>query len=150
MLLATTLVMAQLMVRSQYILTGPCALTKVASSTVDQQHNNAFAFPPNQQVGVDPNHDLSYGDQSARRKRSKVSRACDECRRKKVSIRDTHTTGSTSCFAIMPAYLTQFESYQVRCDATSESGVETCSNCRRLGVACQFSRVPMKRGPSKG
>ncbi|PCH04599.1 Hypothetical protein PENO1_022070 [Penicillium occitanis (nom. inval.)] len=90
-------------------------------STNDQQHNNAFAFPPNQQVGVDPNHDLSYGDQSARRKRSKVSRACDECRRKKV-----------------------------RCDATSESGVETCSNCRRLGVACQFSRVPMKRGPSKG
>ncbi|KAH8705005.1 putative C6 finger domain protein [Talaromyces proteolyticus] len=87
----------------------------------DQQHNNAFGFPPNQQVGVDPNHDLSYGDQSARRKRSKVSRACDECRRKKV-----------------------------RCDATSESGVETCSNCRRLGVACQFSRVPMKRGPSKG
>ncbi|CRG84074.1 Glucose transport transcription regulator RGT1 [Talaromyces islandicus] len=87
----------------------------------DQQHNNAFGFPSNQQVGVDPNHDLSYGDQSARRKRSKVSRACDECRRKKV-----------------------------RCDATSESGVETCSNCRRLGVACQFSRVPMKRGPSKG
>lgn len=39
---------------------------------------------------------------------------------------------------------------QVRCDATSEAGVETCSNCRRLGVACQFSRVPMKRGPSKG
>ncbi|EED23312.1 C6 finger domain protein, putative [Talaromyces stipitatus ATCC 10500] len=90
-------------------------------SSNDQQHNNAFVFPPNQQAGVDPNHDLSYGDQSARRKRSKVSRACDECRRKKV-----------------------------RCDATSESGVETCSNCRRLGVACQFSRVPMKRGPSKG
>jgi hypothetical protein len=42
-------------------------------------------FPPPQQVGVDPNHDLSYGDQSARRKRSKVSRACDECRRKKVN-----------------------------------------------------------------
>jgi hypothetical protein len=41
-------------------------------------------FTANQQVGVDPNHDLSYGDQSARRKRSKVSRACDECRRKKV------------------------------------------------------------------
>ncbi|KAF3491316.1 uncharacterized protein GIQ15_00833 [Arthroderma uncinatum] len=58
---------------------------------------------------------------SARRKRSKVSRACDECRRKKV-----------------------------RCDATSEAGVETCSNCRRTGATCEFSRVPMKRGPSKG
>ncbi|KAK2761742.1 Glucose-responsive transcription factor [Arachnomyces sp. PD_36] len=78
-------------------------------------------FTPNQQVGVDPNHDLSYGDQSARRKRSKVSRACDECRRKKI-----------------------------RCDATSETGVETCTNCRRSDLTCQFSRVPMKRGPSKG
>ncbi|KAJ9375072.1 transcriptional regulator family: Fungal Specific TF [Paecilomyces variotii] len=89
--------------------------------SADQQQQHMLQFTPNQQVGVDPNHDLSYGDQSARRKRSKVSRACDECRRKKV-----------------------------RCDATSESGVETCSNCRRLGVNCQFSRVPMKRGPSKG
>ena len=49
------------------------------------QQQHVLQFTPNQQVGVDPNHDLSYGDQSARRKRSKVSRACDECRRKKVS-----------------------------------------------------------------
>ena len=39
---------------------------------------------------------------------------------------------------------------QVRCDSTIEAGIETCSNCRRLGIVCQFSRVPMKRGPSKG
>ncbi|CEO60630.1 hypothetical protein PMG11_05247 [Penicillium brasilianum] len=91
------------------------------SSNEDQhQHQHMLQFPPSQQVGVDPNHDLSYGEQSAR-KRSKISRACDECRRKKV-----------------------------RCDASSETGLETCSNCRRLGVVCQFSRVPMKRGPSKG
>ncbi|EGC49250.1 C6 finger domain-containing protein [Histoplasma capsulatum var. duboisii H88] len=86
-----------------------------------QQQSHLIQFTPNQQVGVDPNHDLSYGDQSARRKRSKVSRACDECRRKKV-----------------------------RCDATSEAGVETCTNCRRTNATCEFSRVPMKRGPSKG
>ncbi|KAL4804532.1 hypothetical protein BDV18DRAFT_162292 [Aspergillus unguis] len=91
------------------------------SSPDQHQQQHMLPFPPSQQVGVDPNHDLSYGDQSARRKRTKISRACDECRRKKV-----------------------------RCDASSESGVETCSNCRRLGVVCQFSRVPMKRGPSKG
>ncbi|KAL5343795.1 hypothetical protein BJX70DRAFT_122880 [Aspergillus crustosus] len=90
-------------------------------SSPDQHQQSHMLFPPSQQVGVDPNHDLSYGDQAARRKRTKISRACDECRRKKV-----------------------------RCDASSESGVETCSNCRRLGVVCQFSRVPMKRGPSKG
>ncbi|PGH14256.1 hypothetical protein AJ80_05996 [Polytolypa hystricis UAMH7299] len=86
-----------------------------------QQQQHILQFPPNQQVGVDPNHDLSYGDQSARKKRTKVSRACDECRRKKV-----------------------------RCDATSEAGVETCTNCRRTNATCEFSRVPMKRGPSKG
>ncbi|KAJ5347269.1 hypothetical protein MYU51_004325 [Penicillium brevicompactum] len=90
------------------------------SSDDQHQHQHMLQFPPSQQVGVDPNHDLSYGEQSAR-KRSKISRACDECRRKKV-----------------------------RCDASSETGLETCSNCQRLGAVCQFSRVPMKRGPSKG
>ncbi|KAE8453456.1 hypothetical protein EG329_010317 [Mollisiaceae sp. DMI_Dod_QoI] len=57
----------------------------------------------------------------APRKRSKVSRACDECRRKKI-----------------------------RCDATGETENEQCSSCKRVGTHCQFSRVPMKRGPSKG
>lgn len=80
------------------VMTSRGILTKVASQITDQQHNNAFAFPPNQQVGVDPNHDLSYGDQSARRKRSKVSRACDECRRKKVSIGYIYSIASASCF----------------------------------------------------
>lgn len=54
-----------------------------ASSGEQHQHQHMLQFPPSQQVGVDPNHDLSYGEQSAR-KRSKISRACDECRRKKV------------------------------------------------------------------
>lgn len=57
----------------------------------------------------------------APRKRSKVSRACDECRRKKI-----------------------------RCDATGEEEDAICSSCKRVGTRCQFSRVPMKRGPSKG
>ncbi|KAF2642803.1 hypothetical protein P280DRAFT_396283 [Massarina eburnea CBS 473.64] len=66
----------------------------------------------------DPN---VYGDHdSASRKRSKVSRACDECRRKKI-----------------------------RCDATND-GPESCSSCKRTGAPCRFSRQPMKRGPSKG
>ena len=55
------------------------------------------------------------------RKRSKVSRACDECRRKKI-----------------------------KCDAASEAGDEPCSNCRRSSSRCLFSRIPQKRGPSKG
>jgi hypothetical protein len=39
-----------------------------------------------QHTGVDPNPDLSYGVHQDRRKRSKVSRACDECRRKKARL----------------------------------------------------------------
>lgn len=56
------------------------------SSPDQHQQQHMLPFPPSQQVGVDPNHDLSYGDQSARRKRTKISRACDECRRKKVFL----------------------------------------------------------------
>lgn len=55
------------------------------------------------------------------KERSKVSRACDECRRKKI-----------------------------RCDAVDETGATPCSNCARTGAKCAFSRQPMKRGPSKG
>lgn len=68
---------------------GPPDMGRPPSSDQHHQHQQGqqqiIQFTPNQQVGVDPNHDLSYGDQSARRKRTKVSRACDECRRKKVS-----------------------------------------------------------------
>lgn len=61
--------------------------------------------------------------QSTREKapRSKVSRACDECRRKKI-----------------------------RCDALDETGTAPCSHCSRSGLNCAFSRQPLKRGPSKG
>lgn len=60
-------------------------------------------------------------DSAARAKRSKVSRACDECRRKKI-----------------------------RCDASETDQTMPCSNCKRTSAACRFSRTPMKRGPSKG
>ncbi|TKA73750.1 hypothetical protein B0A55_05460 [Friedmanniomyces simplex] len=55
------------------------------------------------------------------KERTKVSRACDECRRKKI-----------------------------RCDAADETGETACSNCARTSATCAFSRQPMKRGPSKG
>lgn len=65
-----------------------------------------------------------YGMQDERpTKRTKVSRACDECRRKKI-----------------------------RCDAVGDENAEgtQCTSCKRSSMICQFSRVPMKRGPSKG
>lgn len=63
----------------------------------------------------------SLGDGIPPRKRSKVSRACDECRRKKI-----------------------------KCDAQSDTGEAPCSSCARSSTRCLFSRVPQKRGPSKG
>ncbi|KAJ8183613.1 hypothetical protein LV157_005960 [Aspergillus fumigatus] len=58
---------------------NPGATDMGRPSSPDQHQQHMLQFTPGQQVGVDPNHDLSYGDQSARRKRSKISRACDEC-----------------------------------------------------------------------
>lgn len=59
------------------------------------------------------------------RKRSKVSRACDQCRRKKI-----------------------------RCDAvlnvSTNKPIRTCSNCLKNNDECTFTRIPLKRGPSKG
>ena len=65
--------------------------------------------------------DSAPPSQDRRQARTKVSRACDECRRKKI-----------------------------RCDAADETGNTSCSNCGRTGSKCAFSRQPMKRGPSKG
>ncbi|KAK9318102.1 hypothetical protein V1524DRAFT_422062 [Lipomyces starkeyi] len=77
--------------------------------------------PGTTQVAVPQLQTSPVSDSTLPRKRSKVSRACDECRRKKI-----------------------------RCDATPDGGLEHCSSCQRLGEKCSFSRIPMKRGPSKG
>ena len=76
---------------------------------------------------------------SSSRKRSKVSRACDECRRKKVLV-------TIQSYRDSPLK----SNIQIRCDASAENVTEACSSCRRTNVCCQFSRQPMKRGPSKG
>ena len=64
---------------------------------------------------------IEYASSRDKQQRSKVSRACDECRRKKI-----------------------------RCDAVDETGSTPCSSCKRSSLLCAFSRQPMKRGPSKG
>lgn len=59
------------------------------------------------------------------RKRSKVSRACDECRRKKIR-----------CNAIL--------------DLANNSIIKICTNCDKNNETCMFTRIPLKRGPTKG
>ncbi|KAH3681040.1 hypothetical protein WICMUC_000021 [Wickerhamomyces mucosus] len=53
-----------------------------------------------------------------RKIRSKISRACDECRRKKI-----------------------------KCDSNIN---KPCTNCFKNNDICQFQRIQLKRGPSKG
>ncbi|PQE17697.1 C6 finger domain-containing protein [Rutstroemia sp. NJR-2017a BVV2] len=86
----------------------------------DHQAHGGHPQMNQSQMDMGGQYDNSDGSIAAR-KRSKVSRACDECRRKKI-----------------------------RCDATGDGSDEQCANCRRVGTTCQFSRQPMKRGPSKG
>ena len=78
-------------------------------------------IPMDHLAGGHPQYGAAVQDNTPPRKRSKVSRACDECRRKKI-----------------------------KCDAQSEVSDQPCSNCRRSSAPCLFSRVPQKRGPSKG
>jgi hypothetical protein len=108
------------------------------------------------------NQDALTGDLTAPRKRSKVSRACDECRRKKVgwsAVAGYFLALSPMMFACALSglwlgsgltFANICRQLQIRCDASSESGIEQCSSCKRVGSKCSFSRVPMKRGPSKG
>ncbi|KAF4504627.1 hypothetical protein G6O67_008054 [Ophiocordyceps sinensis] len=85
-----------------------------ATDHLDQHPMSVAVGPP-----VPPQYQM--GDGIPPRKRSKVSRACDECRRKKI-----------------------------KCDAQSDTGDSPCSSCSRSSIRCLFSRVPQKRGPSKG
>ena len=87
-------------------------------------HTPTFNQPSPPPTESRPSLDFTADRQgSLKRKRSKVSRACDECRRKKV-----------------------------KCDADEGEGTEikTCTNCEKASMKCEFSRVPMRRGPSKG
>jgi hypothetical protein len=83
----------------------------------------ADSIPSHIALAMEQHIAQNYGvtDSTPPRKRSKVSRACDECRRKKV-----------------------------KCDAPSDTGETPCTSCRRGAIQCLFSRVPQKRGPSKG
>lgn len=88
----------------------------------EHQYHNSAPSPGPHGLPAMPLETYQYPvDNTPPRKRSKVSRACDECRRKKI-----------------------------KCDAQSDAIDQPCSNCRRSSAQCLFSRVPQKRGPSKG
>ncbi|KIV91970.1 hypothetical protein PV10_06455 [Exophiala mesophila] len=98
--------------------------TDPAMAPPPQTPNSQSFSAPVPHSSIDESADLTQTPQTGdKRKRSKVSRACDECRRKKI-----------------------------RCDAPTDSDgtPRTCANCEKAGLLCGFERKPMKRGPSKG
>ncbi|KAK9459172.1 uncharacterized protein V1516DRAFT_681162 [Lipomyces oligophaga] len=108
----------------------PLQLQKAPVTSLPQQQQTVSSpaqttqlLPPTSTPISNQIHNLQHQESGSAhpRKRSKVSRACDECRRKKI-----------------------------RCDASPDIGQEQCSSCKRVGEKCSFSRIPMKRGPSKG
>ncbi|KAL9084885.1 MAG: hypothetical protein Q9165_007838 [Trypethelium subeluteriae] len=80
-----------------------------------QEHAHA------QYIAQQSPHEDSMNGPGSSKKRAKATRACDECRRKKI-----------------------------KCDAVNESGEIPCSNCKRTTAHCLFTRNPQKRGPNKG
>lgn len=67
-------------------------------------------------------------------KRIKISRACDECRKRKVNC---------LYFCYLAAYWLSIAD-QVKCD-----GVQPCSRCKKSNAECVFAKLPPKRGPPK-
>lgn len=92
-------------------------------SSGSQGPSDDFNGSGSESTGQNPSESRSHEVIIPPRKRSKVSRLCDECRRKKI-----------------------------KCDAslqTSSSSTQ-CSNCSKTNEYCTFTRVPLKRGPTKG
>ncbi|CAK9440968.1 uncharacterized protein LODBEIA_P48370 [Lodderomyces beijingensis] len=72
-----------------------------------------------------PQRAAFYKSSDPPRKRSKISRACDACRKKKVKCNAEFST-------------------------TLNKVTQICNNCEKNLEECTFSRTPLKRGPSKG
>ncbi len=92
------------------------------------------------QQGLNVNQSHGQGTEDSAKKKQKVSRACDECRRKKVSVNAQNVDIFTETKICA----------KIKCDAESEDPGVRCSACNRSDTTCQFSRQPQKRGPSKG
>ncbi|KAH0843560.1 hypothetical protein AYO21_10577 [Fonsecaea monophora] len=103
---------------------GAAASSVTDPAMAPPQTPHQATFPVGARSSMDASSETPQDPQTGdKRKRSKASRACDECRRKKV-----------------------------KCDAPTEvdGTPKTCTNCQKAGVNCEFERKPMKRGPSKG
>ncbi|KAH3671563.1 hypothetical protein OGAPHI_000266 [Ogataea philodendri] len=104
---------------------APHESSSSSASSMSTVVNGVVMSDSQQEQGQTTSSETSTSADVPPRKRSKVSRACDECRRKKVR-----------CNALL--------------DSSGTQVTKICTNCEKTGDVCLFTRVPMKRGPTKG
>lgn len=83
------------------------------------------------------------------RKRLRISRACDECRRRKTRC------DIVGAFPGEPGHPLTISGAVPPLEPNMEPKgemliLQPCMNCRRSEVTCSYSKRPLKRGPSKG
>ncbi|SPO31124.1 uncharacterized protein UTRI_05234_B [Ustilago trichophora] len=83
------------------------------------------------------------------RKRLRISRACDECRRRKTRC------DIVGAFPGEPGHPLTLSGAVPPLEPNMEPKgemliLQACMNCRRSEVTCSYSKRPLKRGPSKG
>ncbi|PWY98035.1 hypothetical protein BCV70DRAFT_165537 [Testicularia cyperi] len=83
------------------------------------------------------------------RKRLRISRACDECRRRKTRC------DIVGAFPGEPGHPLTISGAVPPLEPNTEPKgdmliLQPCMNCRRSEVTCSYSKRPLKRGPSKG
>ncbi|SPC63323.1 uncharacterized protein UHOD_06673 [Ustilago sp. UG-2017b] len=83
------------------------------------------------------------------RKRLRISRACDECRRRKTRC---NIVGAFPGESGHPLTISgAVPPLEPNMEAKGEMLIlQPCINCRRNEVTCSYSKRPLKRGPSKG
>ncbi|CAI5759474.1 unnamed protein product [Candida verbasci] len=101
------------------------SISPLLSSSSPHTSNNIS--PTTQNININTNSSAHANNSSCDppRKRSKISRACDSCRRKKVKCNADYSQALQKVTKI-------------------------CTNCEKNKEDCLFSRTPLKRGPSKG
>ncbi|KAN0064370.1 hypothetical protein ACQY0O_002566 [Thecaphora frezii] len=89
------------------------------------------------------------GQQAPQRKRLRISRACDECRRRKTRC---DVIGAFPGEAAHPSTIAGLVPLmEPQQEPTGEMLIlRPCMNCQRSGITCAYSKRPLKRGPSKG
>ncbi|SPO41662.1 uncharacterized protein PSFLO_07144 [Pseudozyma flocculosa] len=133
---------------------GPLPMLGPAPFDARVAHAMAFAHPQPPQPPQQPPHpshlpQYMQHQHQQQRKRLRISRACDECRRRKTRCDVVGAfPGEAGHPATIAGLVPPIEPHQ---EPQGDMLIlQPCMNCRRSGITCSYSKRPLKRGPSKG